>query len=70
MTLAQNKILVLDDDVRLRDLLSRYLTEQGFAVLTVVDGAAMDRALALERFDLLELKGSGSIYFRRSAKAA
>ena len=26
------KILVVDDDVRLRDLLSRYLTEQGFQV--------------------------------------
>ena len=55
MALAKNKILVLDDDVRLRQLLSRYLTEQGFAVLTVGDGAAMDRALARERFDLLVL---------------
>jgi two-component system phosphate regulon response regulator OmpR len=27
---APSKILVVDDDVRLRDLLSRYLTEQGF----------------------------------------
>jgi DNA-binding response OmpR family regulator len=26
---APPKILVVDDDVRLRDLLSRYLTEQG-----------------------------------------
>ncbi len=29
---APPKILVVDDDVRLRDLLSRYLTEQGFQV--------------------------------------
>ena len=55
MTVQQIKILVVDDDVRLRDLLSRYLTEQGFGVLTVGDGAAMDRALARERFDLLVL---------------
>ena len=26
------RILVVDDDVRLRDLLTRYLTEQGFEV--------------------------------------
>lgn len=55
MTNSQHKILVVDDDLRLRDLLSRYLTEQGFAVLTVGDGAAMGRALARERFDLLVL---------------
>ena len=28
------KIMVVDDDVRLRDLLRRYLTEQGFQVVT------------------------------------
>ena len=30
----QTKILVVDDDVRLRDLLRRYLAEHGFAVTT------------------------------------
>jgi two-component system phosphate regulon response regulator OmpR len=30
----QAKIMVVDDDVRLRDLLRRYLTEQGFNVFT------------------------------------
>ena len=34
---APPKILVVDDDVRLRDLLSRYLTEQGFQVATLPD---------------------------------
>ena len=29
---APTRILVVDDDVRLRDLLSRYLAEQGFQV--------------------------------------
>lgn len=49
------KILVVDDDLRLRHLLNRYLTEQGFAVLAVSNGTDMDRALERERFDLLVL---------------
>jgi two-component system phosphate regulon response regulator OmpR len=55
MTAQQTKILVVDDDLRLRNLLSRYLTEQGFATLTVNDATGMDRALQRERFDLLVL---------------
>ncbi|MFM9885906.1 MAG: two-component system response regulator OmpR [Burkholderiales bacterium] len=55
MTDTKKKILVVDDDVRLRDLLSRYLTEQGFAVKVVSEAPGMDRALAQERFDLLVL---------------
>ena len=39
------KILVVDDDVRLRDLLSRYLTEQGFQVTTLPDARDLDRKL-------------------------
>ena len=39
------KILVIDDDVRLRDLLSRYLTEQGFQVATLADASLLDRKL-------------------------
>ena len=45
--LPRHRILVVDDDLRLRDLLKRYLTEQGFAVDTVPDGAALDRAFTL-----------------------
>jgi two-component system, OmpR family, phosphate regulon response regulator OmpR len=56
MTAPQRqKILVVDDDLRLRDLLKRYLTEQGFAVDTVADAAAMDRQLTRVRYDLLVL---------------
>lgn len=55
MTDAKNKILVVDDDLRLRDLLNRYLTEQGFAVKAVESGEAMDKALAREMFDLIVL---------------
>ena len=49
------RILVVDDDARLRSLLDRYLEEQGFAVKTVADATQMDRALSREHFDLLVL---------------
>ena len=55
MNAPKTKILVVDDDLRLRDLLQRYLTEQGFGVTTVSDAAGMDRMLARERYDLLVL---------------
>jgi two-component system phosphate regulon response regulator OmpR len=37
------KIMVVDDDVRLRDLLRRYLTEQGFQVVTAESAPAMNK---------------------------
>src|SRR5574338_1518469 len=49
------RILLVDDDARLRDLLSRYLSEQGFGIKPVPDAAAMDRALLREHFDLIVL---------------
>ena len=49
------RILVVDDDLRLRDLLKRYLGEQGFNVKTVSDAAQMDRVLLREHFDLMVL---------------
>jgi len=49
------KILLVDDDPRLRDLLERYLTEQGMAVRTVADGKALDATLDRDRFDVLVL---------------
>ena len=51
----RHRILVVDDDLRLRDLLKRYLTEQGFGVETVPDGAAMDHNLKRTRYDLVVL---------------
>src|ERR1043165_6374220 len=42
---APARILVIDDDVRLRDLLSRYLDEQGFQVTTLPDARDLDRKL-------------------------
>jgi two-component system phosphate regulon response regulator OmpR len=41
--------------LRLRDLLKRYLGEQGFAVDTVPDTAAMDRQMQRVRYDLMVL---------------
>ena len=48
-------ILVVDDDPKLRELLARYLGEQGYGVDTVGDAVAMDRALAERQPDLLIL---------------
>jgi len=55
MQAPRQKILVVDDDLRLRDLLKRYLGEQGFIVDTVPDAQAMDRQMARVRYDLLVL---------------
>lgn len=49
------KILVVDDDLRLRSLLERYLKEQGFIVRTVADAEQMDRFLERENYHLLVL---------------
>jgi two-component system phosphate regulon response regulator OmpR len=55
--MSQNKtrILVVDDDARLRELLNRYLNEQGYAVRVVSDAVEMNRYLARERYDLMIL---------------
>ncbi|MEW5783401.1 MAG: two-component system response regulator OmpR [Pseudomonadota bacterium] len=49
------KILVVDDDVRLRSQLERYLGEQGFTVKAVGDAPQMDRQLERELYDLIVL---------------
>jgi two-component system phosphate regulon response regulator OmpR len=49
------KILVVDDDPRLRDLLRRYLGDNGFAVVTADGAQSMNRLWLRERFDLLVL---------------
>ena len=48
-------ILVIDDDTRLRELLQRYLSEQGFRVTTAADSAQARARLASMDFDLLVL---------------
>ncbi|MBK7327097.1 two-component response regulator [Candidatus Propionivibrio aalborgensis] len=53
--MPERKILVVDDDKRLRDLLQRYLTEQGFVVRTADNADAMDKSLTRDTFDLIVL---------------
>ena len=48
-------LLVVDDDARLRDLLTRYLGEQGFVVKAVGDGQQMDKARSREHYHLIVL---------------
>ena len=55
MTDSKYRILVVDDDLRLRQLLERYLVEQGFAAKAVDGAEAMDKALLREHYDLLVL---------------
>lgn len=49
------KLLVVDDDPRLRDLLRRYLGENGFQVFVADNGVTMNRLRLRERFDALIL---------------
>ena len=48
-------LLVVDDDARLRALLRRFLSEQGFRVTVAPDAAAARHALAGFAFDLMVL---------------
>ena len=41
MSENKTKVLVVDDDARLRDLLNRYLGEQGYSVRTVPNGVSI-----------------------------
>jgi two-component system, OmpR family, phosphate regulon response regulator OmpR len=50
-----DKILVVDDDERIRDLLRRYLTQQGFVAIVADSGPALDRVLQREGVDLIVL---------------
>ncbi|MCU7376414.1 two-component system response regulator OmpR [Paucibacter sp. O1-1] len=47
-----SKILVVDDDMRLRSLLERYLLEQGFQVRSAANAEQMHRLLERENFHL------------------
>ena len=68
------RVLVVDDDARLRDLLSRYLSEQGYVVKAVVDSTGLDRALHREHYDLivldLMLPGEDGLSICRRLRAA
>lgn len=70
---GKEHILVVDDDAALRSLLTRYLTENGYAVDAVADGKAMIGALAAQRPDLvildLMLPGEGGFTLARRLRS-
>lgn len=74
MKKATTKILVVDDDARLRELLQRYLLEQGFSVETLADGSTLERRLNSQPFDLivldLMLPGLDGLALCRNLRAA
>ncbi|MBL8490102.1 MAG: two-component system response regulator OmpR [Rhodocyclaceae bacterium] len=55
MSENRRRILVVDDDLKLRQLLERYLIQQGFSVKAVDGAPAMDKAMARELYDLVVL---------------
>jgi two-component system phosphate regulon response regulator OmpR len=55
MNRSPKKLLVVDDDAKLRELLQRYLTEQQFEVALAGDATAMNRLMQRETFDLIIL---------------
>ena len=50
-----DKILILDDDARIRDLLRRYLTQEGFEVILAEDSKALNRIMMRDAVDLIVL---------------
>ena len=78
MTTAANlrpdRVVVVDDDARIRDLLRRYLTQEGFEVLLAEDSKALNRVLTRETVDLivldLMLPGEDGLSICRRLRAA
>jgi len=69
-----DRIAVVDDDARIRDLLRRYLTQEGFDVLLAEDAKALNRLLTRENIDLivldLMLPGEDGLSICRRLRAA
>jgi len=55
METTPRNILVVDDDNKLRELVIRYLSGEGFSVAGVTDGTGMDRYLDKHPVDLIVL---------------
>lgn len=55
MSECRTRILIVDDDPGLGELLARYLSDNGYQVAAVGDGAAMKRHLAAHAVDLVLL---------------
>ena len=55
MNTQRQRLLVVDDEPKIRQLLEKYLSQEGYIVETVEDGTAMDRYLANHEVDLVIL---------------
>ena len=73
-TIRNDRILVVDDDQRIRDLLRRYLTQEGFDVVQAEDGKSLNRVLLRDSVDLivldLMLPGEDGLAICRRLRAA
>src|SRR2546428_408528 len=73
-TTRADRVVVVDDDARIRDLLRRYLTQEGFEVLLAEDAKALNRVLTRETVDLivldLMLPGEDGLSICRRLRAA
>ncbi len=69
-----DRILVVDDDARIRDLLRRYLSQEGFEVLLAEDAKALNRVMTRDTVDLivldLMLPGEDGLSICRRLRAA
>ena len=69
-----DKIVVVDDDARIRDLLRRYLSQEGFEVMVAEDGKTLNRIMLRETVDLivldLMLPGEDGLTICRRLRAA
>lgn len=69
-----DRIAVVDDDARIRDLLRRYLTQEGFEVLLAEDSKALNRLMTREHIDLIVLDlmmpGEDGLSITRRLRAA
>jgi len=73
-TSRPDKILILDDDARIRDLLRRYLAQEGFEVILAEDSKALNRIMLRDAVDLivldLMLPGEDGLSICRRLRAA
>ena len=71
---SPDRIVVVDDDARIRDLLRRYLTQEGFEVLLAEDAKSLNRLLVREAVDMivldLMLPGEDGLSICRRLRAA
>ena len=69
-----DRILVVDDDARIRDLLRRYLSQEGFEVLLAEYAKALNRVMTRDTVDLivldLMLPGEDGLSICRRLRAA